>query len=94
MRLTPVYLNYMKIARTMDQVAGDSKGETPDPAALRVALDRHWAIEDITVVAPKDIEIVKDEDGVSLHVAFDDTVPFLGNVSLIAHFEKSVKVAQ
>jgi hypothetical protein len=94
MRLTPVYLNYMKIARAMDQVAGDAKGETPDPAALRVALDRHWTIEDITVVAPKDIEIVKDEDGVSLHVAFDDTVPFLGNVSLVAHFDKSVKVAE
>jgi hypothetical protein len=93
-RLVPVYLNYMKIARTMEQVGADAKGDSPDPAAIRVALDRHWTIEDITEVQPKDIEVVKDENGVSLHVAYDHAVPYLANISLLAHFEKSVKIGQ
>ena len=91
-RLAPVYLNYMKIARTMQQVAAEFKSETPDPARIRVALDRHWAIEDVAEVSVKDIEIRKEGDGVVMHVAYDHTVPYIGNVSLTASFDKSVTV--
>jgi hypothetical protein len=55
-------------------------------------LDRHWAIEDITAVDQKDIEITKDDNGLQLHVAYDDTVPYIANVSLSVHFDKTVKV--
>ncbi len=47
-RLVPVYLNYMKVARTLDATATEFKGDNPDPAAIRRSLDRHWEIEDIT----------------------------------------------
>lgn len=92
LRLVPVYLNYMKIARAMEQVASETKGENPDPGRIRVALDKHWIIEDINQVASKDIEVSKDGDGVLLHVAYDQSVPYLANVSLTATFDKSVKI--
>jgi hypothetical protein len=91
-RLAPLYLNYMKIARTMESVATEAKGDNPDPAAMRIAIDRHFNIDDPTGVTTKDIEITKDEGGVQMHVAYDDSVPYLGNISLTAHFEKTVKV--
>ena len=91
-RLTPVYLNYMKIARTMESVASEVKGDNPDPAAIRNLIDRHFNIEDPTVVTVKDIEITKDDGGVQMHVAYDDAVPYVANVSLSVHFEKTVKV--
>jgi hypothetical protein len=91
-RLIPVYLNYMKIARTMDVTATEVKGDNPDPGAIRRILDRHWQIEDPTAIATKDIEITKDESGVSMHIAYDDAVPYMGNVSLSVHFEKTVRV--
>ncbi len=91
-RLVPVYLNYMKIAHTMQSVATEFKGDNPDQAGMRRSLERHWSIEDVSGVDFKDIEIVKDDSGVSLHVAYDDSVPYLGNVSLSAHFDKTVKV--
>ena len=74
-RLAPLYLNYMKIARTMESVAAEVKGDNPDPGAMRVAIDRHFNIEDPTGVTAKDIEITKDEGGVQMHVAYDDAVP-------------------
>src|ERR1700674_681062 len=40
-RLTPVYLNYMKIVRTMESVASEAKGDNPDAETLRVGIDRH-----------------------------------------------------
>jgi hypothetical protein len=91
-RLTPVYLNYMKIARTLDSVAAEVKGDNPDPAAIRNLIDRHFNIEDPSVVTVKDIEITKDQDGVEMHVVYDDTVPYVANVSLSVHFDKTVKV--
>ena len=92
-RLVPVYLNYMKLARTMESAATEFKGESGSLDGVRKSLDRHWAIEDITAVDQKDIEITKDEGGgLQLHVAYDDAVPYIANVSLSVHFDKTVKV--
>jgi hypothetical protein len=91
-RLVPVYLNYMNIVRVMQATVADAKGDSPDPGALRLALERHWEIEAISAVDYKDIEITKDDSGVSLHVAYDDSVPYIANVSLAVHFDKTVKV--
>jgi hypothetical protein len=92
LRLVPLYLNYMKVARSMDATAADAKGENPDPGTLRNSLERHWEIEDITGVDYKDVEVVKDERGIALHVAYDDSAPYIANVSLAVHFDKTVKV--
>jgi hypothetical protein len=91
-RLAPLYLNYMKVARTMESVAAEVKGDNPDPQTIRGLIDRHFNIEDPSVVTVKDIEITKDDGGVQMHVAYDDTVPYVANVSLSVHFEKTVKV--
>jgi Tfp pilus assembly protein PilE len=91
-RLVPVYLNYMKIARTMEMTAIEVKDSNPDPGNIRRILERHWTVEDPTAVDVKDIEVTKDDSGVSMHVAYDDTVPYVANVSLSVHFDKTVKV--
>jgi hypothetical protein len=92
-RLAPVYLNYMNIVKTLETTASEFKGENADPGAMRNSLERHWEITTISAVDYKDVEITKDEDGgVSLHVVYDDSEPYLGNVSLAVHFDKTVKV--
>ena len=91
-RLVPVYLNYMKLARTMESAASEFKGEAPNLDGVRKSIDRHWAIEDITGIDQKDIEITKDDGGLTLHAVYDDTVPYIANVSLSVHFDKTVKV--
>jgi hypothetical protein len=91
-RLVPVYLNYMKLARTMESAASEFKGEAPNLDGVRKSLDRHWAIEDITGIDQKDIEVTKDDGGLTLHAVYDDTVPYIANVSLSVHFDKTVKV--
>jgi hypothetical protein len=55
-------------------------------------LSRHWQIESIDTVDEKDVEVTKDEDGVALHIAYDDSAPYIANVSLMVHFDKTVKV--
>jgi hypothetical protein len=91
-RLVPVYLNYMKVSRTMDSVATEFKGTSADETGIRRSLEKHWGIEDITSVDFKEIEIQKGDTGVTLHVAYEDTVPYIANVSLAVSFDKTVKV--
>jgi hypothetical protein len=91
-RLTPVYLNYMNIVKTMETTAAEFKGESADPGAIRNSLERHWEITTITAVDYKDVEITKDDGGISLHVVYDDSEPYIANVSLAVHFDKTVKV--
>ncbi len=91
-RLSTVYLNYMKVARSMEATAAEFKSENPDIVGMRRSLDRHWQIEDVSAVDSKEVEIVKDEGSVSMHVAYDDSVPYIANVSLMVHFDKTVKV--
>jgi hypothetical protein len=91
-RLTPLYLNYMKIARIMESTATEAKGDSPDPAEMRRIIDRHWTVDDPTGIDAKEIEITKEDGGVQMHVAYDDAVPYVANVSLSVHFEKTVKV--
>ena len=92
MRILPLYLNYMKVARSMEATASEFKGDAVDQAALRRTLEKHWQIEDISSVEPKEVEIVKNDSGISLHVAYDDAAPYIQNVSLSVHFDKTVKV--
>ena len=50
---------------------------------MRDLIDRHFNIEDPSgVTHAKDIEITRDDGGVQMHVAYDDTVPYVANVSL------------
>ena len=92
MRILPLYLNYMKVARSMEATAAEFKGDSVDQAALRRTLEKHWQIEDIDSVSAKDVEIVKDEGTTTMHVAYDDSAPYIANVSLTVHFDKTSKV--
>jgi hypothetical protein len=91
-RLVPVYLNYMNIVKTMEATASEVKDDNPNPEAIRTSLERHWEVTTISAIDYKDVEITKSESGVSLHVMYDDSEPFIANVSLAVHFDKTVKV--
>jgi hypothetical protein len=90
--LVPIYLNYMKVSRSLDATAAEFKSDNADPGAVRRSLEKHWQIEDISSVDPKEVEINKGDSGLTLHVAYDDSASYISNVSLSVHFDKTVKV--
>ena len=90
-RLTPLYLEYMAIARALEQTAKEESGAT-SPQTLRNALDRRWTIETIDSIQPKDIEIKKAGSGFTMRAWYRAEAPFISNVSLVADFDKTVRV--
>ncbi|MET0534361.1 MAG: DUF4845 domain-containing protein [Steroidobacter sp.] len=92
-RLFPVYMEYMAVARAMEQTAKEASGNPTTPNELRQSLDRRWAIEDIKSVQPKEIEIKRIGKGFTMRAFYRAEVPFVGNVSLAAQFDKTVDVS-
>ena len=93
-RLVPLYLEYMAVARAMEQTAKEHKDGLTTPNELRTSLDRRWTIEDIKSVQPKEIEIKKTGSGYTMHARYWAQAPFIANVSLLVDFDKSVNVVQ
>lgn len=91
-RLTPIYLEYMKIARTLEQVRDEYSGDAVEVRFLRSAIERHFDIEDVRIIKKDDIRITKQGSGYTIEVDYYDTVPFIANVSLMAEFKKAVKL--
>ncbi len=92
-RLVPVYLNYMKIARTMEMTATEFKGENPDPGNIRRILERHWADRGSQ---RRRVQGHRDHQGRRRRCRCTSpmtmSVPYIANVSLSVHFDKTVKV--
>ena len=91
-RLAPVYLEYMKIARTLEQVATEFQGEQPTAGQIRSAVGRRFDIEDVRVIRPDEIKLQKEGSGFSIAVDYKDTVPYISNVSLQVAFKKTMKI--
>lgn len=91
-RLFPVYINYMKLTSSLKSVATEFKGGGGDESSIRAALARRWNIEDITGLDYKEVEIKKENGELAMHAAYDDKVPYIGNVSLTVSFDTTVKI--
>lgn len=93
-RLTPKYLEYMKVAATLEKVR-DEHASVPGTTEfmLMKACERHFNIESVTAITEKDIEIKRDGDVFTMRAAYDETVPLVGNVSFLVSFDKTVEVS-
>jgi Domain of unknown function (DUF4845) len=91
-RLAPVYLNYMKVARALDSVPSELKGGG-DAASIRNTIDKHFEIDMVEYPTTKDMKVTRDAGGGWLvESQYDDDAPLFGNISLHVTFDKQVKV--
>ncbi|HTW37077.1 MAG TPA: DUF4845 domain-containing protein [Steroidobacteraceae bacterium] len=88
-RLTPIYLNYMRVAKSLDETVADMKTEqSVSEAAIRNSLARRFDIDSITYPDWKDIAIRRDGDSWVLEAKYTDGAPLFANISLEIDFDK------
>lgn len=88
-RLTPVYLNYMRVARSLDTAAASASGSGPvSIQAIRSSLYKQFDIDSITFPTVQDIQIHQDGGTWVIEAKYEDTAPLFGNISLIVDFDK------
>lgn len=92
-RMTPKYLEYMRIASTLEKVRDefDSNPGTTE-FMLRKAVERHFDIEMVEVITPNDLEITKEGGVFTMRAAYEATVPLIANISFLIDFDKSVEI--
>jgi hypothetical protein len=92
-RLAPVYLNYLKVVRAIDNAASSVKtsGGAGDVTAIRTAIDRHFEIDMVEYPTIKDIQVRREGAAWVIEAKYDDEAPLFGNLSLHVTFDKTVR---
>ena len=93
-RLVPVYLEYTKVARSLEQVRDEHAAIDTNPQLIRNSLERRWDVEDIKSIGWKEVVIKKSNDGYDVMAVYNVEQPFVANVYLLVKFDKSVVIQQ
>jgi hypothetical protein len=88
-RLTPVYLNYMKVLGVVDGVVDEFEGQNANAAAIRGSISRRFDVESVSEIVAKDVKVSPVDGGLQVSAIYNHTTPFLGNISFTVHFDKT-----
>jgi hypothetical protein len=92
-RLAPVYLNYMKVARTLEQVASEMKsGGDANATTIHTAIEKHLDIESVDYPTVKDIKVSRNGKVWTMEANYDDQAPLFANIAILVAFDKSVAI--
>ncbi len=92
-RLVPMYLNYFKVAKALEQTASENKGEaTLNVDSVRHALDRRFDIDGVNFPEVSSIAVKRDGSQWVLDADYEDSAPMFAGISLLVHFEKRAVV--
>ena len=88
-RLTPVYLNYMKVAGVIDGVFEEFDGMNASRSAIMKSVSRRFNVESVGVIDYRDVKVSAADTGWEVSAVWDHTTPFIGNISFTVHFDKT-----
>jgi len=92
-RITPIYLNWMKVAKSLEQIKNELKdGGNSSQQQVHRALEDHFNIEGIEFPDVKDIKITRQGRSWQINAAYDDQAPLFANVFILVSFDKTVTV--
>ncbi len=91
-RLTPVYLNYMKVVGVVDGVGQEFDGTGASRSAIRSSISRRFDIESVGVIVAKDVKVTTVDGGFEVAATYSHKAPFIANVSFVVDFDKRTLV--
>jgi hypothetical protein len=92
-RVAPVYLNYMKVAKTLDQVADELADDARlSERLIRVTLEKRLDIESVSYPTAKELGVRRDGQTWIIEAKYEDIAPLFANLSLLLQFDKSKSI--
>ncbi len=91
-RLTPVYLNYMNVARSLSTLTDQFRDGQATPEAIRESISKHFEIDEVNYPTINDIHITRDGEGWQVEAAYYDQAPLFLHITLQVAFDKTVTV--
>lgn len=93
LRLASVYLNYMKVSHTLDEVAQQFRSGGGSVFKIQTAISRHFEIDSVNYPTVQDVSIQRSGTGYQVEAAYVSYAPLFGNIELRVAFDKSVHVS-
>jgi hypothetical protein len=90
-RATPVYLNYLKVVKTLEGTKSELKGGA-SASSIKSAIDKHFEIDMVNYPDSKDFKITRDEGAWLVEAQYEDDAPLFANISLHFQFDKQVRI--
>jgi len=90
-RATPVYLNYLKVVKTLEGTKSELKGGA-SATSIKTAIDKHFEIDMVNYPDSKDFKITRDEGAWLVEAQYEDDAPLFANISLHFVFDKQVRI--
>jgi hypothetical protein len=87
-RLTPVYLNYMKVLGIVDGVREEFDGTGASRSAINQSLRRRFDIESVAIITARDVKVTSVDGGYEVAATYSHKAPFIANVSFLVDFDK------
>ena len=91
-RLTPVYLNYMKVVGVVDGVGKEFDGKGATRSAIRTSIGRRFDIESVAMLTAKDVTVTSKDGGFEVAATYSHKAPFIANVSFVVDFDKKTLI--
>jgi hypothetical protein len=92
MRLTPIYLNYIKVAGVINGVYEEFDSQNPSRPELLKSIRRRFGVESVDKITFRDVKITAVDGGYEVVAKYDDTSPFISNIYFTVRFDKRVVV--
>jgi hypothetical protein len=84
LKVAPTVIEYAAVQRAVVKAARDGQ----DPASIRAAFDRAAAIDDITSISGRDLQITRRPNGAfAVAFSYEKRIPLVGPASLLLEYQ-------
>ena len=92
LRLFPLYMTQLTIRDLMANLKSENDGNGANPGRLMAAIGKRLDVNSVDFPKRQDFVITKTDGGFLVSVDYEDSVPFIANISLVASFSNSVEI--
>lgn len=94
LRLTPIYLEHMKVLQILSDVKVELDGQETSLARLRASIENRLNIESVYGLKVRDFKITKTSvgGGYVVQAKYDRRTNYVANIYLLAEFDDTVEI--
>jgi hypothetical protein len=94
MKIVPIYMEYYSVVSAMNGVASERGSANLSPYDVRVkVLNRLYVSYSAENVKEQHIKLTRASNGVNLRIAYEVRKPVIGNLDVVAKFDRTVQLA-
>ena len=91
-RLTPVYLNYMKVVGVINGVQEEFDGANASRSSILSSISRRFGVESVSEITAREVTVTSVDGGYEVRAQYNHVAPFIANVSFSVQFDRAVLV--